>query len=451
MKRALLLFLFSVLPSAMFATTVGAPIAHTGAPVDTNGQTCQRCHNSFPLNPPGGRVRIEAFHYQPGQKQTVKVTVFHPDAMKWGFQLTARQATDPTKKAGNFTPAGVRVRCADTVAGRDVTAAQPCASDFVEYAGHNENIVFGGDNGAKTFEVEWTAPSADVGDVVFYAAGNAASNSGGNQGDRVFTDTLSIEAEGRGCPNTVRPVLQAVGNAASFGRDVSMNTLITIRGSNFASSGTNKEADRADFKNGYPKELGCVAVEIAGQRVPILFVRPDQINAQAPTSAAVGGTQVRVITNPGRSNQLVSDVGNLTLLAYSPALFTFNGRTVAAVHNSDGVLVADPTVVAGGRTVRAGDVLQLYATGLGPTDPVWQAGEMPSRIASIRDRLTITVGGTTLAAADVLYAGLVPGAISGLYQLNIRVPATVSEGEVPIRLSIAGVMSPEGTTLPVRR
>lgn len=450
MKRALLLLL-SVLPPAAFATTFGAPIAHTGIPVENNGLTCQRCHNSFPLNPPGGQVRIEAFHYQPGQKQTVRVTVFHPDAVKWGFQLTARQASDLTKKAGNFTPAGVRVRCSDTVIGRDITVAEPCGSDFVEYAGHNENIVFGGANGSKTFEVEWTAPSADVGDVVFYAAGNAASNSGGNQGDRVFTDSLSIEAEGRGCPNTVPPTLQAVGNAASFGREVSMNTLITIRGSNFATSGTNKSAGRADFKSGYPRELGCVAVEIGGQRAPLLFVRPDQINAQVPTVTTTGAVQVRVITNPGRPNQLMSDVGTMTLLAYSPALFTFNGRSVAAVHNADGVIAADPTVVTGARVVRAGDVLQLYATGLGPTDPVWQAGETPQRTASLRDRLTITVGGTTVAAADVLYAGIVPGSISGLYQINIRVPATVSEGEVPIRLNISGVMSPEGTTLPVRR
>ena len=37
--------------------------------------------------------------------------------------------------------------------------------------------------------------------------------------------------------------------------------------------------------------------------------------------------------------------------------------------------------------------------------------------------VTVTIGGTTLAASDVLYAGLSPGSITGLYQFNVRIHA----------------------------
>lgn len=460
MKHASMwVLLTACVPAALFATSLGGPIGHSGvpsgSPVDSNvlpAQTCQRCHNAFPLNAPGGSVRITAFHYRPGQTQTIRVTVSHPEAQKWGFQLTARYANDLARRAGTFELTGVRVRCSDVPNGRDVTAANPCPSDALEFAGHNADIVFGGANGTKTFEVQWKAPDSDIGNVVFYAVGNAANNANGNQGDRIYTDNLEIEAEGRACPNTAAPVLQSLGNAASGAREHSMNSLVSIYGRGFASSGMRRAAGRADLRDGFPKELACVAVEIAGERAPILYVQQDQINAQIPTLATTGSVPVRVILNPGRPNELRSDMANVTIQSLSPAFFTFhsNGKNIAAVHQ-DGAFATDPAVVAGARPARPGDILQLYATGMGPTEPVWQAGEIPDRASAVRERWTVTVGGTALAASDVLYAGVAPGFISGLYQINIRVPATVADGDVPVTLSSGGVSSPAGTVITVRR
>lgn len=444
---------------SLLATSDGAPIGHAGVPstleVDENGRTCTACHNTFPVNPPGGSVHIQAFHYQPGQKQTIRVTVSHPAALRWGFQLTARRASNFGRNAGSFTPANVRVRCSDSPNGRDITPDRPCPSDAVEFAGHHRDITSGGQNGTKTFDVEWNAPESDIGDVVFFAAGNASNSSATNQGDRIYTDALTIEARNRPCPNTALPTLHSVTNAASGSRDISMNSLITIWGRDFAVSGIRRAAYRADLGNGYPRELGCVAVEIGGSgpqyRVPLTYVGHDQINAQLPTSSGIGSLPVRVIVNPDRPNEMRTLVGTMNTSGYSPAFFTFNGRSIAAVHNSDGAYAADPAVVRNGRRARAGDVLQLYATGLGPTDPVWQAGETPSGLAPVRDRLTITIDGTTLPDSDVLYAGLVPGMISGLYQLNVRVPQVMREGDLPVTITVGGVSSPAGTIIPVSR
>ena len=443
----------AALPAALFATSAGGPIGHAGvpssSPVDNNilpAQTCQRCHNSFPLNSPGGSVRIDATHYRPGQKQTIRVTVSHPNAQKWGFQLTARRAGDLSRKAGTLSTAtGVRLRCSDTPAGRDVTAEQPCGIDALEFAGHHPEITFGGSNGTKTFEVEWTPPTSDVGDVVFHAVGNAANNTTGNQGDRIYSDSLTVEAAGGGCPNTTRPTFTSITNAASGSREVSWNSLVSIFGQNFT-VGNQRSASRADLATGqFPTELGCVAVEIAGQRVPVMYVSPTQINAQVPLLQQTGPVQVRVISNPGRPNEIVSDAGTMTLQTYAPALFTFSGRSAAAVNNTTGRLVANASVVPGAEPARAGDILQLYATGLGQTDPTWRAGEMPDRTANLTGRLTVTVAGT---AVEPLYAGVAPGAISGLYQINIRLPQTVPSGDVPITIAIGGVTSPQ-TNIPI--
>ena len=70
---------------------------------------------------------------------------------------------------------------------------------------------------------------------------------------------------------------------------------------------------------------------------------------------------------------------------------------------------------------------------------------MPDRTANLSGRLTVTVGGT---AVEPLYAGVAPGAISGLYQINIRLPQSVASGDVPITIAIGGLTSPQ-TSIPI--
>ena len=57
----------------------------------------------------------------------------------------------------------------------------------------------------------------------------------------------------------------------------------------------------------------------------------------------------------------------------------------------------------------------------------------------------------SLTLSDVLYAGLAPGNISGLYQINVRVPANAANGDLLIAMSInSEQQSVAGTTIPVR-
>ncbi len=191
-------------------------------------------------------------------------------------------------------------------------------------------------------------------------------------------------------------------------------------------------------------------MEVGGRRVPVIFVKTDQINAQAPTLDRNGPVQVRVILNPDFPNEIRSDVATVEMRTFSPAFFLFPNSTSVAARRADGSIVADPSVVSGGTPASPGEWIVLYGTGFGPTEPVYQAGAIPGGVARLREPFTVTIGGLRLRPEDVYYAGLSPGSISGLYQFNVRVPATVPSGDVPVEVSIAGYVTPRAT-IPVRR
>jgi uncharacterized protein (TIGR03437 family) len=416
-------------------------------PFEDNGATCRVCHSTFELNPPGGRLTVEVQPYRPGVTQTIRVTVFHPEAQRWGFQMTARPVNDLTQMAGTFTAnESIRVRCAPN------GANAPCG-DAVEYASHTVlSTTSGGANGSKTFDIEWTPPAAEVGRIAFFVSGNAANNNQSPSGDRIYNTRVEVALDpATPCGITQRPQISHVQDGAAFGSSIGQGALFTIKGANLTLSGIKRLVGPGDVTdNRFPSELGCVAVEVNNQRVPVMYAQQDQINAQMP--AVTGPVQVRVIANPGRSNEMRSDVATATLQTVAPRFFTFNGTSIAARVGGTATPVAEGLDIPGSRAARPGEVIELYATGLGLIDPAIQPGEITPTDRMIQlpaGSLTVTVGGTTLSQEDVVFAGLAPGSISGLSQINIRVPATAN-GIVPVSMRLNGVESAAGTTIPVR-
>lgn len=426
------------------------PVKRTGA--FDGGLTCTQCHTGTELNSPGGFVRIETSGYRPGVKQTIKVTVSHPAAQRWGFELSARPVSSPDKMAGSFSSsnANAQVVCDD---GSLRGHPGPCTNGALEFATHTGtgNTAAKTGDGTATFEIDWTPPSDDVGDILLGAAGNAANGNGNNQGDRIYNTTLRIHNEGACSALISRPTVRSIVNGASFQPGMSVNAMFSVMGSGFAAGGVKRQAGSGDFQDGkFPGELSCLAVEVNGQRAPISYVQNDQINAQAPTISDVGPVRVQVIVNPGRPGELRSDMATVDMQRYTPAFFTLDGRTIAAQFANSTTLVADPSAFPGSRQAKPGDIVVLYGTGFGVTDPVYQAGELPGGQARLRDPFTVTIGGVTLAAADILYAGLSPGSISGLYQFNLRVPSSVSDGDLPVVVEMGGARTTTAT-LPVKR
>lgn len=446
---SLLLPLAAATVTPLLALTGGAPTQRSGIPGEAGGATCTVCHQGAAANSDSrGRLTLEARDYKPGVKQLIRVILEHPDATKWGFQLTARVAGNDSAQAGSFAAGElIRVRCG---AGG---ANAPCAEGETQFAGHNGLAATRvGQRNRSEWLVEWTPPEARPGSisgsVIFYAAGNAANNSGTNAGDVIYTASRTIEVES--C-NLARPTISAIRNGASFlDGPVSFNTLITIAGSGFQAAGTTRTADAADLAGGrFPAEMGCIAVEVAGEKTPLLYAQANQINAQVRTIAALGAVPVTVVANPGTPNERRSDPVNITLAAASPAFFRILPTPcIAAVFAATGQVTGDPSLLPGVRGVRPGDIISLYATGLGALEPVYQAGEIVDGAVRLAGTVQIEWGGRTVDAADILYVGAAPGFISGLYQINLRVPGSVSSNaQNQVRLRVGGALSPEGTTI----
>src|SRR5439155_15974948 len=104
----------------------------------------------------------------------------------------------------------------------------------------------------------------------------------------------------------------------------------------------------------------------------------------------------------------------------------------------------------GATTVPAkpGEVIILWATGFGPSNPAAPIGmAVPGdQTYSTASTPSVTIGGTS---STVFGAALAPGA-AGLYQIAIQVPGTLADGDWPIQAGIGGVSSPTGTVLSVR-
>jgi uncharacterized protein (TIGR03437 family) len=433
----------------LLAVSAGPGPRLTGAAVD-GGRDCTACHRSFaPANSDArGRITLEAGSYTPGVPQLIWVTVFHPEAARWGFQLSARLASDETRQAGTFRPTNlIRVRC-------DPAGADPPCNGALEFATHRVDATRLGSGGRGEFAVEWTPPETDVGDVILYAAGNAANGDGTNNGDRIYTTSLRVPSVRCGSL-TARPVVTRVVNAGSYRDDagIAMNTMVSIFGTNLAPPGTARIAGRSDILEGrFPRTLACASVEMNDEHAAVTYVSPTQINVQAPTNLLATPVEVELKLNRNMPNELRAEKVRVQSRIYSPAFFQFlPSSSIAAQIAPNFEYLASPTLVPGARPIRPGEVAILYGTGFGPTEPVFQRGEITTRLAPLRDPYTIRVGGTVLTPSEILYGGLAVGSISGLYQFNIRIPPNTPDGDIPVEIEIGGAKTQPGATIPVRR
>src|SRR5271169_3602956 len=112
MRTKVLLSLLAGIPVILLAFSATPFIRRAGAPSDDNGATCTACHQISATLP--GSVSLNITSYTPSQTQLIHVTIADPQAVRWGFQMTARPLNDTTQEAGTFTPVDptlVTVRC----------------------------------------------------------------------------------------------------------------------------------------------------------------------------------------------------------------------------------------------------------------------------------------------------------------------------------------------------
>jgi uncharacterized protein (TIGR03437 family) len=431
-------------------------IGYAGAPTDHNGQDCSTCHNSFGAanSDSSGSLTANITSYNPGVQQTIRIIVQHPQGQRWGFQIAIREVSDETQSAGDFSPGGnaVQVVCDD---GSRFGSAPPCNA-MKEFAEHM-NAPRTATGAGFEFDVVWSPPASEIGDLDVYISAVAADGDGTAAGDRVYTLTRTISSSG-GCPINSKPTLRTAVNGASFQAPFSSNSMISVFGLGFQIGSRTRSVGRGDIaNNSFPTLLSCVSVQVTGPGVPqpvllpISYVDTGQINAQLPAFSGTGPVMLTVIVNPGKPNQLSSDVATLNALqSFAPAFFLESDKmTIAALVAGTSTVVASPNVVQGARPARPGEIVSLFGTGFGATTPSVPAGQLDSSIANLNNPITVMIGNVTLSPSDVLYAGLSPGSISGLYQINVRVPSSTPAGDIPVVITIGGFQTPPAT-IPVQ-
>ena len=234
-------------------------------------------------------------------------------------------------------------------------------------------------------------------------------------------------------------IITGVTNAASFTANIAAAGWVSIFGTNL--SAITATWGSSDFVNGaLPTTLGGVSVTIDGLPAYVEFISPTQINVLAPDDTKTGAVAVQVTAAGQTSNSFTAQKQE-----YVPAFFTFdNGKYVAALHNANYTYVGAASVVAGATPAVPGEVVLLYGTGFGPTDPATPTDQLVASPASLpANSVQITLGGV---AANVVFAGLTE---SGLYQFDVTVPSLPS-GDAAVVATIGGVATQTGVSITIQ-
>jgi uncharacterized protein (TIGR03437 family) len=232
------------------------------------------------------------------------------------------------------------------------------------------------------------------------------------------------------------------------------NAILSIFGQNFAPAGTSRKVSGGDLVNGsVPTNLVGVCVTFGTQRAPMFLVTPGQLNVQAPQLPASGTVTVQVIANCDMPNQSVSNTVNVAVQPAAPEFFysssSADGKNpIAATDGVTGGGVGDPARLGNGFALAyPGEIIQIYATGFGLTNPAFAPGQLPPSGAPVAG-VSVNIDGVALDASAIQYAGVAP-LNAGLYQLNVLLPAGILPGDHALTMSVNGVNSPAGSYISV--
>jgi uncharacterized protein (TIGR03437 family) len=234
-------------------------------------------------------------------------------------------------------------------------------------------------------------------------------------------------------PGSIGPTLSTTGM-------IEPGEWISIYGTNIASAPTT-------WTGNFPTSLAGVSVAIDGNAAYLSYVSPTQIDLQVPNDSTTGVVPVVVTTPSGVASSTA------TLSQFGPSFFLLDSKHAAGIiirTNGSGAYgggtydILGPTGTSlGYKTIaaKAGDVVELFGTGFGPTSPPVLSGQLFSGAAGATNSVTLRIGNTSVTPS---FAGL---SGPGLYQFNLTIPSGLGSGDVSLQSTVAGVQTPAGVAI----
>jgi uncharacterized protein (TIGR03437 family) len=245
-----------------------------------------------------------------------------------------------------------------------------------------------------------------------------------------YQSTITLNAGGvlQPLPVTLTlgpPTLSKVVNSASYAEGaIAPGEIVLLGGSNLGPSSL--VGLSLDANGSVSTTAGGTQVTFDGVAAPMVYASATQVAVVAPYDL------------DGKSSTVVQvKVGGQVS----------NSLTVPVTAAAPGIFSADASGTGAAATFQTGDVITLYLTGEGQTTPAGVNGKVTgSDLPKPNLPVTATVGGVD---AEVVYAGEAPGLVSGVMQLNLRVPVSRA-GNLPVLVSVGGVQSQAGVTVSIR-
>ena len=236
------------------------------------------------------------------------------------------------------------------------------------------------------------------------------------------------------------PVITAVVNAASYAAGgVSPGEIVTVFGRNLGPQSVTTL--RLTPSGLVDSVLDQTRILFDGVPAPLIYIVAGQATAVVPYGVALTATTRIQVERAGvRSAEFAAPV-----VTTAPGIFTADasGSGQAAMLNQDA------TFNNAGRPAKRGSVVVFYSTGEGQVTPMPVDGSVAGGTPTIAKPIlgvTFKIGGQT---AEILYAGAAPGLVSGVMQVNARVPDSVASGAAALELQVGQQVSKAGVTMTI--
>lgn len=290
----------------------------------------------------------------------------------------------------------------------------------------------GGDSGLATGSASVTGGTGQY----TGATGMFPSITGSGTATGITSSNFQLRGDGSVTTLPIGPVISANGvvSALDYGgfKTIAPGTWIEIYGTNLST--TTRQWAGADFSNNgqtAPTSLDGVKVTAGGQPAFVQYVSPGQVNALVASNAVTGAAQLTVANSLGTTVPYNITIASVAPGLLAPSSLQFGGKQyVGALMTNTQTIVGIPT-----NGVRAGDAITIFGIGFGPVTPRVDAGTVSSQLTALATMPQILFG-TTLT--DLSYYGLAPG-FTGLYQLNLKVPAVAANVAVPLTFNLGGM------------